>query len=888
MLSFLSTSMSTSMADLDRSPSVQSFASADSMSIPATSLPASPVASSTTLHPDNMPRVIATTSDSIEPEIPSNHRFYLKDGNIRFELEDGSLYNVHRYFFDTHAPKFAEEHLDGEVSTPIKLSGVCSVDFERFLSIIYPTTLGKFDITTVDEWTSILRLATRWSVFGLRDLAIEEIKPKATPFDKVVIAREFELGKDWLVPAFVSICERPQWLNRAEAERLGLPTVVEIGRLREEARAFGPAFDILAAVRAAEILVPGGCEEAQNVGDIPQATSTIPSSTFTVAASATDVLAPSDAASPVSSPPASLAPQTPQEVTPDALLSELLNPADQLAYDALRSAELAEGASFPGTRLNRALFASRLARRMANETSPAARRHREWRQARVDDIFRDIACAQPSLTEPNSLRIDSTGADALLEIQNRLAYLLCAKLPTDSSVPRPETLRRLDGDALRVLTQNYRHSCLELARKGWVVAGFSGRFPASHSSIHVAIPTENEDIPKYTTNGCCIPKERAQLGRRLSGHVLDDGTLYNVHRYFFEAHAPSFADEYLLKGDTASIKLPDVSSVDFERFLSIIYPTKLGRCDIHTVDEWTSVLRLATKWSIESLRDLSIEEVEPKASPFDKVAIAREFELGQNWLIPAFVDICSRSESLTRTEAERLGLPTVVEISSIREDVKASGTALAVLSSVRANEVLVPHGLDSAISKQNPTLSGLVDTDKAADASGTSDAETSPPSVPASAPTSEASLDDSPQQPPLPQISMRLAHLTLQSAEIAEEAKYTGTLLNRALFALNLRHRAWRQARVDSILSELASEGCLPSANADEISGTRGLCDLGSIRGRLSRLLCARLREGKVRGSNIVYPHIYGWKAEDIDDYDLQLPIPDKDCNDEDVPKYTP
>ena len=273
---------------------------------------------------------------------------------------------------------------------------------------------------------------------------------------------------------------------------------------------------------------------------------------------------------------------------------------------------------------------------------------------------------------------------------------------------------------------------------------------------------------------------------------LDDGTLYNVHRYFFETHAPSFADEYLPKGGTASIKLPGVSSVDFERFLSIVYPTcvffsfsyplhpqshyrKLGRCDIHTVDEWTSVLRLATKWSIGSLRDLAIEEIEPKASPFDKVCVAREFDQGQNWLVPAFVDICSRSESLTRAEAERLGLPTVVEVSRIREEVKASGTALAVLAAVRANEVLIPHRLDDmqqAIDMQDPIPSGLVDADAAADASCTPRAEPSTPHVPASAPTSEACLDVSLQQSTLSQISKRLAHLTLQSAEIARSGSF--------------------------------------------------------------------------------------------------------------------
>ena len=53
------------------------------------------------------------------------------------------MYNVHRYFFETYAPNFADEHLRdlavSDASTIIKLPNVFNVDFERFLSIIYPT-----------------------------------------------------------------------------------------------------------------------------------------------------------------------------------------------------------------------------------------------------------------------------------------------------------------------------------------------------------------------------------------------------------------------------------------------------------------------------------------------------------------------------------------------------------------------------------------------------------------------------------------------------------------------------------------------------------------------------------------------------------------------------
>ena len=63
--------------------------------------------------------------------------------------------------------------------------------------------------------------------------------------------------------------------------------------------------------------------------------------------------------------------------------------------------------------------------------------------------------------------------------------------------------------------------------------------------------------------------------RSLHYHQLDDGTLYNVHRHFFERHAPRFAELYLRGEQQDILEIHDVSSIDFQRFLSIIYPTCL-------------------------------------------------------------------------------------------------------------------------------------------------------------------------------------------------------------------------------------------------------------------------------------------------------------------------
>ncbi|KAL1751179.1 hypothetical protein FB107DRAFT_174278, partial [Schizophyllum commune] len=153
-------------------------------------------------------------------------------------LDDGTIYNVHRYFFDAYSSRFAEDYLAeidlvDEEDNAITLSDVGRQDFDRFLSVIYPSAISVRDIHTADEWLSVLRLATRWSFDDLRALSLHELEPIASAVDKVVIARE--LGKpEWLVPALVDVCMAPEWLNLEDAERLGMPTVVEVGRIREE------------------------------------------------------------------------------------------------------------------------------------------------------------------------------------------------------------------------------------------------------------------------------------------------------------------------------------------------------------------------------------------------------------------------------------------------------------------------------------------------------------------------------------------------------------------------------------------------------------------------------------------------------------------------------
>ncbi|KAI4524605.1 hypothetical protein K525DRAFT_266865 [Schizophyllum commune Loenen D] len=358
----------------------------------------------------------------------------LADGTVRFQLDDGTLYCVHRHFFQQHSPTFAAQYLAGSQDEVVHLNDVSSVDFDRFLSLFYPTRVGMCDIQSAEEWGSILRLASRWSFPDLRELAIQELETIASPVERIALARECHVPQ-WPLDAYANVCTRTRCLSADEAEALGAVAAHAVRGIRAEIE---NATELSARLMVEDLVIRAGLVLAQHTEE--------------------------------------------QETT-----------------------------------------------RFTNESLSFA----------------------PSMT----------------------------------TAP-PSTVS---------LSAN------------------SSRFYLSDGNI------------KFK---------------------LDDGSEYNVHRSFFEIHSPKFAAEYLCNPHAEVVRLAEVSSVDFECFLSLIYPTAIGEYDIHTVAEWTSVLRLATKWAFDRLRALAMREIEPLADAVDKIVLAREFDLGDVWIIPALKELCAAPDWL--------------------------------------------------------------------------------------------------------------------------------------------------------------------------------------------------------------------------------------------------
>ncbi|KAI0315218.1 hypothetical protein OF83DRAFT_1085123 [Amylostereum chailletii] len=175
-----------------------------------------------------------------------HERYFLKGGSVMFCVEN-TLFYVHRSDFE-RSRWFSERfELDsyrttGESSSCLhcgsdpyeyyELSWVTVKEFEHFLSTIYPREFLRPDLTTCEEWTSVLRLAYFWEFDSLRRFAIERLDALVTPFERLDLARSYKV-KGWVLPALVSLCKRTAPLRAVEISKMKPYDIQVVTTVRE-------------------------------------------------------------------------------------------------------------------------------------------------------------------------------------------------------------------------------------------------------------------------------------------------------------------------------------------------------------------------------------------------------------------------------------------------------------------------------------------------------------------------------------------------------------------------------------------------------------------------------------------------------------------------------
>ncbi|CCM02956.1 uncharacterized protein FIBRA_05071 [Fibroporia radiculosa] len=174
-------------------------------------------------------------------------RFYFDDGTVVF-LVDNVLFKVHRYFLEHKSEVFQTmfmlrppegQEVEGEsAGHPIILEDTRAIDFERFLTVFYPRDVRYHDLSTFDEWVSVVEFASKWLFTDIRGLAITRATAVGTLAEQIVMARRYDLP-ELLREARRSICERPQPLTLEEGRQLGVDEVIILSESRHLKRTTG-------------------------------------------------------------------------------------------------------------------------------------------------------------------------------------------------------------------------------------------------------------------------------------------------------------------------------------------------------------------------------------------------------------------------------------------------------------------------------------------------------------------------------------------------------------------------------------------------------------------------------------------------------------------------
>jgi hypothetical protein len=84
------------------------------------------------------------------------------------------------------------------------------------------------------EWSSILDLSTRWGFISIRELAIRCINPPNS-LSRLLLARKHGV-EQWILPALLELCQRPEPLSLEEARLMDFEDVVLVGSVRQTVR----------------------------------------------------------------------------------------------------------------------------------------------------------------------------------------------------------------------------------------------------------------------------------------------------------------------------------------------------------------------------------------------------------------------------------------------------------------------------------------------------------------------------------------------------------------------------------------------------------------------------------------------------------------------------
>ncbi|KAK0241235.1 hypothetical protein EDD85DRAFT_818140 [Armillaria nabsnona] len=165
-----------------------------------------------------------------------------------------------------------------------------------------------------------------------------------------------------------------------------------------------------------------------------------------------------------------------------------------------------------------------------------------------------------------------------------------------------------------------------------------------------------------------------------------ENRLFKIPSQYFVQHSEVFGDTFSLPqgsqspeglSDENPVVLSQVSAIDFEHLLDIIYPQNIPQdYSAFGKNQWISVLRLSTMWHLSDIRQLAIKylQQDAKLDAVERVVLAKAYSVSL-WLRTGYLSLVKRAQPLSVEEAEQIGFQSAIQVYQVREDavVKQAG-----------------------------------------------------------------------------------------------------------------------------------------------------------------------------------------------------------------------
>jgi len=160
------------------------------------------------------------------------------------------------------------------------------------------------------------------------------------------------------------------------------------------------------------------------------------------------------------------------------------------------------------------------------------------------------------------------------------------------------------------------------------------------------------------------------INDELTVFLVNNEVLFKVHRHALDRESEIFR-AFPTGTDESPVPLDDVNENEFVTLLEYFYDRVHGDTP-RSHEEWSSLLSISFRFKFEKIRDRAIKELTAmNIDPVDRVVLAVKYDVS-DWLCPAYVDLCIRSEPLREDEAHKLELSTTVKLACARERLRAN------------------------------------------------------------------------------------------------------------------------------------------------------------------------------------------------------------------------